>query len=31
MIRICITAPEGRVELDEGRVVMMGTDAQSKG
>jgi ferredoxin len=29
-IRICISAPEGDVELDEGRVVMAGTRARSK-
>jgi stearoyl-CoA 9-desaturase NADPH oxidoreductase len=30
MIRICINAPEGNVELDEGRVVMTGTETRSK-
>jgi stearoyl-CoA 9-desaturase NADPH oxidoreductase len=30
MIRICINAPEGHVELDEGRVVMTGTRTRSK-
>jgi ferredoxin len=30
MIRICIHAPEGDVELDEGRVVMTGTHTRSK-
>ena len=30
MIRICINAPEGDVELDEGRVVMTGTRTRSK-
>jgi stearoyl-CoA 9-desaturase NADPH oxidoreductase len=30
MIRICINAPEGHVELDEGRVVMTGTKTRSK-
>jgi ferredoxin len=31
MIRICVSAPEGDIELDEGRVVMDGTPARSKG
>jgi ferredoxin-NADP reductase len=30
MIRICINAPEGHVELDEGRVVMTGAETRSK-
>jgi stearoyl-CoA 9-desaturase NADPH oxidoreductase len=31
MIRICISAPEGDVELDEGHVVISGTTPRSKG
>ncbi len=30
MIRICISSPEGPVELEEGRVVAPGTDVRSK-